>query len=73
MEETKQWAPGGETKQVTEQKTMLSIGWIALAILLPLAGVIAGIWGVHKEDKKDGGTLIALSIGAWFFWFIWAL
>jgi hypothetical protein len=48
---------------------MLSAGWIIGSILLPIVGLIVGIWGLCKGREGAGG-LFAISVVVWIVWLI---
>ncbi len=52
-----------------EEESMLSAGWIIGSILLPVIGLIGGIWGLCKGRKGAGG-LLAISVAFWIVWII---
>lgn len=50
-----------------KEEGMLTFGWIVGAILLPIVGIIGGIWGLGKSREGAGG-LLAISIVIWIVW-----
>lgn len=49
-------------------ETVLTQGWILLAIFLPIVGIAVGITAINREDREGGGTLIVISLAAMFLW-----
>ena len=47
-----------------EEESMLSAGWIIGSILVPLVGIIGGIWGLCKGREGAGGIL-AIGLVVW--------
>ncbi len=57
----------GEPFSATE-KNMSSAGWVVGTILLPIVGVIGGIYGLVKGYKNAGGLLI-VGLGLWIIYY----
>jgi len=68
-----QWSYSPHCKYVQhegeEEVSMLSAGWIIGSILLPIVGLIVGIWGLCKGREGAGG-LFAISVVVWIVWLI---
>jgi len=59
-------------QQFSKKGSVLSIGWIILAILLPIAGFVVGI--VFAIQGREGaGSLIAVSFAAWLGYFLFLI
>lgn len=41
--------------------------WIIATVLFPIVGVVGSIYG-FATNSEGSGKLLALTIGAWFFW-----
>lgn len=52
-----------------KEEGMMTAGWIIGTILLPIVGIIGGIWGLGKGREGAGG-LLAISIVIWIVWAI---
>lgn len=52
-----------------KEEGMLTAGWIIGTILLPVVGIIGGIWGLTK-GREGAGPLLCISIAVWLVWVI---
>jgi len=51
----------------SKEEGMLTAGWIIGTIILPIIGLIGGIWGLSK-GREGAGALLGISIVIWLFW-----
>lgn len=40
----------------------------AIAVILPMAGLVFGLWRVVEGERRDGAVLVLLSVAAGLIW-----